>query len=606
MRRVAKYYQKYNNYILMILGLLAVSLIVLPHFLLGEGSYVEIHDQLDGEVLNYIYRARYWLVGDTIPEFMNGMSKASMAMPAPFGIVFYRLLPPFYAFTLMQWMGVLVGFCGMFLLCDYFDLKPEISFLIAILFAYMPFYPVYGLAAYGQPLLVLCFLQIREEKKWLASVCGIVIYGGFSSLTLVGYVWVALGAFYVLALCIKNRRNKRALLEKTGKTFTGWLALTITYLLTNLDLLSSISGNGFQTHRVEMVLKAGEHPVNTFLELILKGGAYSKTYAPCILVVCILCLAVILLLKIFRNKKTQLYEYVKGFSFVLLSIFIFSTLATLWNTGWIVTLRKTIGGIAAYFQADRVYWIFPFLWMMVLALLLQSLWLLYKSLNVKTSLKRKEDEERLFWPDWKKRVLSVLVLGIAFFLYAAEGAQILRDSTLNKNMRLLLLPNYQQMTWESFFMDDVFARIDEIIGQEKEQVSTLSIGMYPSIALYHSYTCADGYSNNYSLEYKHKFRRIFAGELEKNASVKAYFDDWGNRLYLASAQYGFDTLMARNSGKRFEDLSLDTEAMKALNVKYLFSAAPIDHCEEIGLEQVGDNPISSETGFYEVWLYKVK
>ena len=77
-------------------------------------------------------------------------------MPAPFGIVFYRLLPPFYAFTLMQWMGVLVGFCGMFLLCDYFDLKPEISFLIAILFAYMPFYPVYGLAAYGQPLLVLC------------------------------------------------------------------------------------------------------------------------------------------------------------------------------------------------------------------------------------------------------------------------------------------------------------------------------------------------------------------------------------------------------------------------------------------------------------------
>ena len=124
---------------------------------------------------------------------------------------------------------------------------------------------------------------------------------------------------------------------------------------------------------------------------------------------------------IFRNKKTQLYEYVKGFSFVLLSIFIFSALATLWNTGWIVTLRKTIGGIAAYFQADRVYWIFPFLWMMVLALLLQSLWLLYKSLNVKTSLKRKEDEERLFWPDWKKRVLSVLVLGIAFFLYAAAS-----------------------------------------------------------------------------------------------------------------------------------------------------------------------------------------
>ena len=67
---------KFKDKICILMGLLIVSIMIIPYFILGTNSYVEIHDQLDGEVLNYIYHAKYFLKGNRIPEFMGGMSNA--------------------------------------------------------------------------------------------------------------------------------------------------------------------------------------------------------------------------------------------------------------------------------------------------------------------------------------------------------------------------------------------------------------------------------------------------------------------------------------------------------------------------------------------------
>lgn len=93
MDKLRKSYLRHRDAVLVLLGLLAVSMITLPYLVLGEGSYVQVHDQLDGEVLNYMYQARYLGEGHVIPQFMNGMDKASMLPPAPLGVLLYRLLP---------------------------------------------------------------------------------------------------------------------------------------------------------------------------------------------------------------------------------------------------------------------------------------------------------------------------------------------------------------------------------------------------------------------------------------------------------------------------------------------------------------------------------
>ena len=155
---------KHKDIVWVLLGLLAVSLITLPYLVLGEGSYVQVHDQLDGEVLNYMYQARYLGRGNVIPQFMNGMDKASMLPPAPLGVLLYKILPPFAAYGVMHWLCLIVGFLGMYGLGRKLGLRALVSWAVACLFCYIPFYPVYGLAALGQPMLPLCGLCLREEN----------------------------------------------------------------------------------------------------------------------------------------------------------------------------------------------------------------------------------------------------------------------------------------------------------------------------------------------------------------------------------------------------------------------------------------------------------
>ena len=212
----------------------------------------------------------------------------------------------------------------------------------------------------------------------------------------------------------------------------------------------------------------------------------------------------------------------------------------------------------------------------------------------------------------RKRVVWYRMVSLAgcLLLLGVEGLQILRDSTLNKNIRLMLLADYQQVTWESLYMDAVFERIDRAIGADKDNYSVVSLGIYPSVALYHGYTCADGYSNNYDLAYKHRFRQIMAAELEENEESRRYFDDWGNRLYLAGAPYGINGMVARDQ-VGYTELDYDLDAMRSLNIRYLLAAAPVElsaaslEQTSLRLEPVEGSPFTDDTAYYEVWVYLI-
>ena len=90
---------------------------MIPFLLLGTGSIVTYHDQLDGELLNYILAARYLFTDIRIyPEIMNGLPAAGAVPPAPLFVLLYALFKPFTAFLLSQWIIYLVAFSGMYLL----------------------------------------------------------------------------------------------------------------------------------------------------------------------------------------------------------------------------------------------------------------------------------------------------------------------------------------------------------------------------------------------------------------------------------------------------------------------------------------------------------
>lgn len=561
-----------------VLGLLVISLIVFPYLLLGEGSYVQVHDQMDGEILNYIYQAKYLFSGNVIPEFMNGASKAAMQPPAPLGVLFYLVFSPFWAYAVMHWFVLCIGFLGMYFLCCGFSIREEIALLTACLYCYIPLYSVHGLTQWGLPLLLLCMIKLLRGDSKLLPLLGIALYGGFSSFALLGYAHIGIGiGATILFACIKK---KKAALRTLAATFL----LLMIYLLTNVELIRGIAGSGgFITHRTEMVLQPEPSFLRAAVNLFWEGSSYGKVYPEGIFIGAILVLGIAAVSVVRKNREVRV-EHVSRIGGCLIALVIGAVLAALFRSEPIITLRRHLGGAFAYFQADRISWIFPFLWMLLFSFVLESIVMMLSK---------------------RGRILKSAGIGITSLVVLCQFFFLLRDNTLNQNMRLLFFKNYNVITWQGLYMPDVFAKIDTVIGENKRDGSVVSLGIFPSVALYNGYTCADGYSTYYDVAYKHMFREVMAEELAEDETVKKYFDEWGNRCYLVDAAYGFEALVGKESGVVYEDLKFDRAAMDRLQIKYIFSAAPIQNAEELGLILLEGSPFTSETAYYEVYCYRL-
>ena len=145
--------------------------------------------------------------------------------------------------------------------------------------------------------------------------------------------------------------------------------------------------------------------------------------------------------------------------------------------------------------------------------------------------------------------------------------------------------------------------LEEAIGKDMTTYRIAHLGMNPTPALMHGFYTVDGYSNNYPLEYKHKFRKVMEKELEKNEAVRLYFDIWGSRCYLFNSITGYYCEVKKGRGVTYENLEFDMEALKALGCEYLFAAGEILDAEEMGLDFMGY--YETEESYWGVWLYRI-
>ena len=164
------------------------------------------------------------------------------------------------------------------------------------------------------------------------------------------------------------------------------------------------------------------------------------------------------------------------------------------------------------------------------------------------------------------------------------------------------------MSFRDYYAIDVLDQVQEYIydnfGERPEDYRVVSLGIDPAAALYHGFYCLDGYSNNYSLEYKHRFREIIAPELAKSEYLEDNFDHWGNRCYLFSAECpGYYTI--QKGGFYFQNYEIDTERLRELGGTYLLSAAYIDHSGNTGLEPVREEAFETEDSYYRIYLYRI-
>ena len=561
---------------LFLFGILAVLLSFLPFLLLGTDAIVPYHDQLDGEIIAYIYRAKYLFGGEIIPEFMNGASPNTLTPPAPLAVLLFKVFTPFTAYLLLQFGGQLTAFVGMFLLAVKLSGNKWNALIVALLYAFLPFLPVYGLSQYGIPLLLVCLWELYRGTHKGFSYAYIALYTAMSSLVLCGFVWLAGWAILLVTLCFRKA------LKSCLPMLWGFLLMLGIYLSENLSLLLQILGlkDSYVSHKIEYAA-TGSSFLSSFTEQLLHGSDHYLDRHEGILFLSILLLAGILVA--YKNCDKETLQRSKWLLLDLALICAFCLIAAFWQSSSSFALRSNLGTLGA-FQIGRVMWLAPTLWYAALSICLSILW-----------------KHRHTWLRYFGYGLSLLVLGIT-------GILCFKHSLVKPCIQELLIEDYETISWSDYYASDVMVQVETFLleqeGLTKEEYKVASLGIDPASALYHGFYCVDGYSNNYDLDYKKAFRAVIAPELERNAWLKDYYDNWGNRCYLFSSEIpGYFNI--EKGSFWYNDLQLDTDALKALGCDYILSAAYIVNAADIHLQLLSQEPCQTPESYYAIYIYKI-
>lgn len=229
------------------------------------------------------------------------------------------------------------------------------------------------------------------------------------------------------------------------------------------------------------------------------------------------------------------------------------------------------------FNSLRFYFILPFLWLLLLALILNKL-------NTKSSI---------------KKLIGVLLLTFCLFNIIDNNKEYTNNIKSYFGLEIGG-PNFNE-----FYAEDLFEEISTFLGREEvAKHNFLSLGIYPNIAQYNGFKTLDSYQNNYQLSYKHQFEKIIKEELNKNDKIKMYFINWGgSRCYLFSSELGRKYLFPKKTNTVVKNLDLDAKVFKEMNGKYLISSVPIMNYEEINFKFL--KSFTNSNSYWKLYLYKV-
>ncbi len=449
----------------------------------------------------------------------------------------------------------------------------------------------YGLSCQGIPLVFWAVVNFCRADNWKKNVfysLFILLYALFSSLILAGFaVFILLGIGILVFLFHKKIALALRLIYCS-------VLLLIVYIPANLAVFMSTFFPGCATevsHRVEFDF-VNLHYLNFFKQtcvmFILGQDAAASKHIFILLFVCMLCALVFFLPWFF--KKAVISEYVKK-TYKILIIIITAAFAIAVFYGFYrfsaigLALRaKYLPDALGSFAFERVYWFYPAMFYIAAGLGFELLWRLVADQKgvISDSLYR------------RCRIGAAAVIccvAVATLLYSA----LAKENVLFLNVRTLFYDvsaknrnagNINNMTWDEYWAVDLFEQAAKDIPEAKDKFRVISIGMSPEPSLYNGFYALDAYSNNYPLNYKHKFRKIIADELAQSPRWKTYFDHWGNRCYAFSHELEFSRYH-KSADAKIHNFCFDLKTFKDMGGKYIFSGVEIVNPEKYGLTLCG-------------------
>ncbi|MBQ0088167.1 MAG: hypothetical protein KBT27_02405 [Prevotellaceae bacterium] len=513
-------------------GILLIVIYYVPFMIMGDLSYITIHDNLDGYWANVVTQARF-LKGETNGIFpIMDESFCHQTLPDWINLKIFLLLlfRPFTAYLINDCIVRVIAYLFMFLvLYDDILIKSKYALLIAILsavvFTIMPTYTVFGLTSSAIPMVMWVICNIKKGEKVGLSWLLILLLPLVSTIALTGfYICFAMG-MYAIWMLIRQEK-------KVGQIFLLTFILGVEYLIVNFPLLLSFTASDYVSHRVEF------HIVSSWKDILseMKTFLFHCQYHYGTLETKWIMIIALFGLVCSRMRNRRLLCALCGILNVLVFVFMCAVAKKMVPS---FSLLQSV-------QFDRFYIFLPVLWVCVLAIGIENMmeWHIFRELGV--------------------GLLIILMCVTAFqnkeLVYTVKEC-FGRDV---KN------PNYSQ-----YYDSNLFNRLHELLGDSAlYETKVVSVGMTPAVTMYNGFFTLDSYQSNYSLGYKKKFRKVIEKELDKNGGLKWYFDDWGGRCYVFSNELGREYNISKNSTKLI-CLELNYKILAEMECEYIISAVPI-------------------------------
>jgi hypothetical protein len=201
------------------------------------------------------------------------------------------------------------------------------------------------------------------------------------------------------------------------------------------------------------------------------------------------------------------------------------------------------------------------------------------------------------------RLCSRIIPVVAVFviLIGSKHYNDLYDTAYGTLYRIRTGHEVDRLSYSEFYSSELFDTIKNDIGYNESDWS-VAYGMHPAVLEYNGIATLDGYLGFYSQEYKEQFRKVIAPALERKENTRIYFDDWGARCYLYSGTDDSIVMATRSmTGVTDRDIYIDSDALKDLGCKYIFSRIDISNAEEKNLILKG--VYEAEGSPYTIYVY---
>lgn len=568
-----------NNYspILSVIGLV---LYVLPFIILGQDSYVTIHDNLDSDVVWFKTVAEsenYFSFSNEaeVKKFMNGIPRNSLPPTLNFISFLFVVFEPYVAYLINFILTHLFGFVSMYLLLKDFIFKESSErfflFGVSLCFALLPFYGTHpGLAISGIPFVAWIFTHIYHNSyRWYHFLI-LFLYCFYSSLIYTGIFilfFLVCISFYIFFY------KKRVFLP----FLLGIILMICGYILAEINTINLVLfGNDFTSHRAEFnPLKRGGgksllQSLYSSVDLFFNGYYHAPTLNTPFVITSVLVALLIASFKKTYKEKNELRLLV----IIMTSIISICLFYGLWNFNGFLVLRENFAFLNKI-NLSRIYWLNPFLWFISFSLAIKII-----------------NDSKL---NITYHLICVLISGQILMSFWANRNLVTNYASLLIGFQSTATPTYKE-----FYSSKLFEDIDKYIGKPKETYRVASVGLYPDIAVYNGFYSLASYQRNYPITYKREFRKIIRPELQKSPKLQKYYDYWGSRCYIFTKELGRTYLI--NEKKEIE-VDLNMKKFKSMGGRYIFSSVLLKNAEENNMKF--ERKFSNESSFYDIYLYSL-